>query len=117
MIPVSKKTALLAKKKRFDEECETWIYKDENCMAMQYTKEFCIKVPYQSDLQKWLRDVHDLHIEIIQFRRKDKSKIYWFTVVFPPDSGKTTNYTSQPNEWDYETALENGLLYALKQIK
>jgi len=62
--------------------------------------------PTQSLLQKWLREVHNIHVVIVG------SPTYSPCVML-----NGTNYWRQDDELLYEEALEKGLQEALKLIK
>ena len=73
--------------------------------------------PTQSLLQKWLREVHKLHVNIIMYE-------YWYPEVEiindRAESYPHPNYEYPNGKVDYETyeeALEIGLQEALKLIK
>lgn len=68
---------------------------------------------WMCELQKWLRDVHNVHIEVTHWKSKINDRFeYLFSVYFPGhinDSGDFWNNT-------YEEALEEGLKFALNYI-
>lgn len=74
--------------------------------------------PTQSLLQKWLRDVHNLHIRIQPMLRFDQIYPSKYTshieVPFDPFKHKPNNYQIGDT---YEEALEKALIEALKLIK
>lgn len=74
--------------------------------------------PTQSLLQKWLRDVHNLHIRIQPMLRFDQIYPSKYTshieVPFDPFKHKPSNYQIGDT---YEEALEKALIEALKLIK
>ena len=70
----------------------------------EYLKRF--PAPTQSLLQKWLREKHGIHIEIIPNKNK------WHTVMYPLVCIDDVGHFG---DWDtYEQALEEGLYEALK---
>ena len=72
--------------------------------------------PTQSVLQKWLREVHNIHFEIKPiFDVKDNLKPYHISVIKNP-SGKDFEYEIVGSLDTYEEALEIGLQKALKLI-
>lgn len=84
--------------------------------------EWYISAPTQSLLQKWLREVHDIHIEIRNYQEYDKDN-YAHTLNFT----KNANYKNEEGNkigqiisrkyFDiYEEALEEGLYQALLLI-
>lgn len=54
--------AKVLKAKEFDGYCEDWAFLDENCMAMQYDKDTCVKVPKIVDVVMWLYEKHNIWI-------------------------------------------------------
>jgi hypothetical protein len=70
-----------------------------------------ISRPTQSLLQKWLRDIHNIHVEILYEYKKENSS-YDLNVEF---EGISKYYKSLYNT--YEEALEIGLQEGLKLIK
>ena len=83
------------------------IYKRKN---LNYN--FVCYAPTQSLLQKWLRENHEIHIEIIPDESDPKS--IWHTIVYPLFCMKEP---SNEGAFDtYEDALEKGLQEALKLI-
>jgi len=78
-----------------------------------------ISRPTQSLLQKWLREVHNIEVEVSQTRCLGGSKPYCVSVEYLHESGEW-DYVDHEGEIDYETyeeALEAGLVVGLKQIK
>ena len=67
--------------------------------------------PTQSLLQKWLREEHNIHIEIS--REYIKGKIIGYDCIIDYEEGIIDLETKSI----YEEALEQGLLEALKLIK
>src|SRR3989304_3680549 len=129
---VSFKTAMLAKKKGFD-----WLiwyvydtkrpenipqryfhrYNWNTGTVYNYLNNLCISAPTQSVLQKWLREVHKIHVNV----DKEYDNNYWSTNICKLDgdfkwllSGLDRKYTEFKS---YEDALEAGLIEALKRIK
>lgn len=82
-----------------------------------YTNQQWYSIPTQSVLQKWLREVHNIHFEIKPiFDVKDNLKPYHISVIKNP-SGKDFEYKIVGSLDTYEEALEIGLQEALKLIK
>jgi len=125
---VTKETATLAKEKGFDEHTWSYYYNDELCHGVldnsevkwnsdsDYSSDHIWAAPTQSLLQKWLRDVHQIHISVDYFGRSD-GKAGWgfeFWKMLVSTSAES------PSHWEnfdtYEEALEQGLLEALKLI-
>jgi hypothetical protein len=73
-------------------------------------------IPTQSILQKWLREKHNIHIEI--YLGHDENKIWWNVELYKIELG----YNFEPTNLEdiggdsYEEALEFGLQKALKLI-
>lgn len=68
-----------------------------------------ISAPTQSLLQKWLREKHNIHIQILPYNHK-----YLISILKYGQNGSNPNFD---NEFDtYEEALETGLFEALKLI-
>lgn len=134
-------TAKLAKEKGFDGICRHCYHSfletgEENEIKTPLLREFTqrkfqnsiitkynIAAPTQSLLQKWLREVHDIHIEIRNYQEYDKDN-YAHTLNFT----KNANYKNEEGNkigqiisrkyFDtYEEALEQGLFEGLKLIK
>lgn len=74
-----------------------------------------IFLPTQSILQKWLRDIHEIYIEI---RWNMDSKPYHFIVIKAPNVTKKERsaYVEHPGFKKYEDALELALQESLKLI-
>ena len=127
-------TAVLAKEKRFDWECR-FLYKSkdgwEEGLGVDYNwNSFnSCSAPTQSLLQKWLREVHNIHIEIMLYHMHGE----W---VGPKYKYGIYSICQSEAEWDnkngfgmepcfhdenenstYEEALEEGLYEALKLIE
>ena len=123
---ISFNTAKLAKEKGFDIPCENFYveYIDDDVDLFNYEEqrgsgyaelyrnntEFKFSAPTQSLLQKWLREVHNIHIQI--------------TTDDGLEFGMCLNIIDNPDEsgyWiyfikTYEKTLEVGLYEALKLI-
>jgi len=120
---VTFKTAMMARQKGFNEECRK-IYefnKDNDFELIELEFEdyetttmkntvvaLMVTAPTQSLLQKWLREKHDIHINI--FRNEDGHINY--TYKFDNPYERSTMWFST-----YEKALEEGLYKALQLIK
>ena len=78
---------------------------------------YWILAPTQSFLQKWLRDVHNLHINPFISSALD-SKEYSVAIQKPNPIGTlgTSQYVDETPFKSYEEALEDGLLTALNII-
>jgi len=142
--------AKLAKEKGFNEECISGYRKKKDLMTIDrseesyfagasrkfknselesYNKDFhddwvvIYTAPTQSLLQKWLREVHKIYIEIRNYQEYKKDN-YAHTLNFTydsnynDDSGNKIGQIISRKYYDYyELALEAGLLDALKLIK
>lgn len=125
-------TAKLAKEKRFDvefiEDVNAQIY-DSNkeltkynyymyCFSLEeleeYEDEILYLAPAQSFLQKWLREEHNIHININTFYFIDIKKFGYEIEDIVYDDGALILSGTQGK---YEEALEKGLYEALKLIK
>jgi len=132
------KTAILAREKSFDESCD-WVDEDEDIRRLNYyegdgsgdgggfTKnsgiegyvDYTVAIPTQSELQKWLRDVHKIQIEVEADWNQEMTEIIgyynftyktWSEKVDIVIKNKLTSFAL------YEEALEDGLLAALKTL-
>ncbi len=116
---ISYKTAKLAKEKKFDLNChyaqfvedEEPIYNESAHNWNLYEEGY--SVPTQSSLQKWLREVHKLSVEVFS------DETHWEVIVekLPSYSAYDSEYSSDDKFNTYEEALEEGLKQALKLIK
>lgn len=108
---ISFETAKLAKEKGFNIYASKFYdkYGDLQVERPSFditTNEGNVASPTQSLLQKWLREEHDIHIEIIPNKNK------WHTVMYPLVCIDDVGHFG---DWDtYEQALEEGLYEALK---
>lgn len=118
---VNFETAKLAKEKRFDKESESY-YKQSGELLydiefpfLQPTKldKYC-NAPTQTELQKWLREVYNKHIQIALATNPRKCFVYFIQ----DDKGVTIEWNTDPELiFDtYEEALEIGLQKALEMI-
>lgn len=69
-----------------------------------------IFAPTQSLLQKWIREVHNIHITITSISQES-----WQYHITKPGDSLGKNYNE--DFYNYEEALEEGLYEALKLIK
>lgn len=140
---ISFKTAKLAKEKGFDWKCRGRIhcshyhlvkdniipinvgtnnneifapFKNHNKHFENGTQTYT-SLPTQSLLQKWLREVHNIHFEIKPiFDVPDNLKPYHISILKNP-SGKGFEFKIVGTFDTYEETLEIGLQKALKLIK
>lgn len=134
---ISFETAVLAKQKGFDEETQSFYHKngelsdsDETCDAgceggMRFSQHFfkynsnkgyihgVFACPTQSLLQRWLREVHNIHITLTY------DFITYDICIFSPDKQREiiSRLFEEIYFTQYETALEMGLQEALKLIQ
>jgi hypothetical protein len=121
-------TAKLAKEKGFDDVRTNHLPymlegDDEGCIGASIYCKVYANCCTQSLLQKWLREVHEIIVEIkVGFDIEDGEIVYYYTpfikqkesIDFVKHSGLLTSmFESKDN---YEEALEFGLQQALKLI-
>lgn len=113
-------TAKLAKAKGFDTKTTNWYDQTETlnpCKgvrgAMCYTNEGY--APTQSELQKWLRDKHNIHIQIRRMYAHD-GEVEYNDFVYLPNKNAHTDDTLGNEFPTYESALENALQTALNLL-
>ena len=135
---VSFETAKLAKEKGFNEPCNSFydLYNnpDNNLIISISVKDNwnnykSISVPTQSLLQKWLREVHNIQIEVMLYHMHGKwvGEKYKYGIYRICKNEEEWNNTNKYNMEEcfhkdnenstYEEALEAGLLEGLKLIK
>ena len=76
-------------------------------------------------IQKWLREVHKIHIEpqyswLLDENKKTRDDVVWWYYIYPnyPHGGRRKTFSHEIGELStYEEALEKGLYQALKLIK
>lgn len=117
---ISSETAKLAKEKGFDWECKInyckhykdfeYYLTDTETYYEHWDYSSKIAAPTQSLLQKWLRDVHGIHILI------DRDFDTWTAMIYTINTGNK-HIKSLFLFPTYESALEKGLFKALKLIK
>jgi hypothetical protein len=123
---ISFETAVLAKERGFNEPSKNWynfsgllIEGMSNTYNPSNSKKFpSYSVVSQSLLQKWLRDVHEIHVQPIFQGWADSHYSYHCKVHFIKDG--IWEYflpTKSKDTLIYEEALEIGLQQALKLIK
>ena len=131
---VSFETAKLLKEKGFDEDCQYWYEEDglepvrtnddygSQSNSSHVSEDFICAVPTQQMAMRWLRKVHNIHIEL----NWDKgNQLYSFQIWKPrkcqPEISsldlwriyKDDNYSG---EWKYEEAVEEAIQYLLKNL-
>ena len=124
---ISFETAKLAKEKKFNIPCENFyieyidddvadLFNYEEQRGSGYAElyinnqEFKYSAPTQSLLQKWLRDVHNIHITVTSISQES-----WQYHIQKPKDKLGDNYNEDYE--NYEEALEDGLQESLKLIK
>ena len=130
---ISRKTAKLAKKKGFNWFC-FYYYDDKENLHEPYEENgsstdvefrvdlsdllennnhytYRISAPTQALLQKWLRDVHMIHVDPNYNHIKSDGTFYIKYGKIPESCNSKEGFDT------YEAALEAGLLEALKLIK
>ena len=120
---INLETAKLAKEKGYDESCSS-VFVDEKPKELggvqrkNSTYQNQITRPIQSDLQKWLRAVHDIHINIPTYHSISEDKPYGLEInIKRGDKWGYVEYSCDDSFESYEDALENGLQEGLKEIK
>jgi hypothetical protein len=120
---ISFETAKLAKEKGFDDvRVDHLPYmlegEDEGCIGASIYCKVYANCCTQSILQKWLREVHDIHIQVFPEDDVYLNRI-WATSLFQLNYGqdKEVHWLSREKYTkSYEDALEVGLQEALKRI-
>jgi len=126
-------TAVLAKLKGFKEKCDAWFWFDTENRCPEKNGQLFIQThrnrdntpigvsaPRQTLLAKWLREVHNIDIQITLVKAGYKE--YRVEIYKQPENTneytyffiKEDNYIKTFNK--YEDALEEGLFHALKLI-
>jgi len=117
---IERKTALLAKEKGFNWECNAVlnIYQDDSSSVGTYAllrnsqlEDNQCALPSQSYLQKWIRETHDIHI-LNSYIHSEPKKPYEF-IVF---NNKTKGWGIAEVYETYEEGFEAKLYEALKNI-
>lgn len=111
---ISFETAKLAKEKGYkNHDCKK--YSSDGLKAIYGFVSNPTAAPTQSLLQKWLREVHNIIVEVLVFDKgfleKDKFCFQWRVY------NKTEDWFTGFEYKTYEEALEAGLQEALKLIK
>ena len=115
-------TAKLAKKKGFDIFNNIYFQKFNNVEVYdeqgKLTKEpkqqgVFIHAPTQSLLAKWLREVHNIHVDVMSHNIND----FWYNLQQFNNESRLIYKTNLSNFNTYEKAYEHGLFEALNLIK
>jgi hypothetical protein len=121
-------TAKLAKEKGFDSEGFHYFYDEKGVPhAVKVERSFLSKslyfAPTQSLLQKWLREVHDIHVQahpIPMYGEQDKARWSGAWIIKYNSKEPSLDQWSDITKLSYNTyeeALEEGLKKALKLIE
>ena len=117
-ILISFQTAKLAKEKGFR------LYTVNSYCFFQNTREYelvsfkenkCIPAPTQTQLQTWLREVHNIYLTIVTVGDSGYELRYWYYSILGVDCKDGQHGINRFQT--YEEALEAGLLKALKLVK
>lgn len=107
---VKYETAILAQSKGFEEKGEDFYTTNKELCAymFSFSNTYMCEAPNQGLLQKWLREVHNIHIE---------SNLSWgLRYFFKVYKGIEDKYTTEDSSL-YEEGLEIALKEGLKLIK
>lgn len=103
---VTFETAKLAKGKGFDVYCyEYWIDKDTQTdehykpKLVKELKDKCISAPTQSVLQTWLREEHNIDVEMSSWGEVD---------LFVQNSPLVKNYVCKVSNWNVRWSVHDG---------
>lgn len=126
-------TAILADEKGFKEHCD-YCYSEKGALIQMGNYNGIendyfpsISAPTQSLLKRWLREIHNLHIQAeLRYKSDNDQTIGWNYDI----EHMKVAYVAQPDKFKfkwidhgenfhvtYESALEEGLFQALKLIK
>ena len=118
---VSFETAKLAKEKGFNELCNSdyckglinYPHADNEYTNSQISEDGRISRPTQSLLARWLREKHNIHVEVgFGYNKKSKYRDYCYSI-----SNLIEDITPKNIYYDtFEQAMESGLQQALKLI-
>jgi hypothetical protein len=113
--------AKLAKEKNFKEVCDNWFWINgdlvEDHETIHYNKDGHnrdISRPTQDLLQRWLREVHKINIQIIYLTSNSP---YYFIIDEMVDESYTSLFESDAVFQTYELCREDALIYGLNLIK
>ncbi len=110
----------LASKENWNRKGWTFTKNGEGCYGCQGSPKYfeAYTVTTQSLLQKWLREVHNIHIQIqVLGQFVDGTNKFYCQVVEFGENKWVSKYVSSKLIYTYEQALEKGLQEALKLIK
>jgi len=131
---ISFETAQLAKTKGFNWDCQNsydkngeidnsvdlngeLVFTQESFLSAEENGYSVYAAPTQSLLQKWLRDVHNIEINISQNINKHVEYFYFPSLItLAPNKLSLLEAEIEGTYFKYEEALEKGLTEALKYI-
>ncbi len=125
---ITYEVAKLARKKGFDEKCVKEYNSSKDVVDCHYSFVKNSDIDYdclctsttQSIMQKWLREVHNIHVNPIPYREStvpgnNEITGYYVGGIYNK-MGKEIGYIGDSNFATYEDALERGLLKGLSLI-
>ena len=122
---VSFETAKLLKKKGFDWDCITY-YVDSEPNDVKYSmlfennttwEERCYSAPTHQMAMKWLREVHNIHIEIFVIKNYDKKICeYTYTIMDLNFPGSDDGIDCCKQYKTYEQVCEAAIKYCLEHL-
>ena len=123
-------TAKLAKEKGFNESTEgdCWVKTLDGKIIHNSERhpvdddrvdnEYYLAQPTQSLLQKWLRDEHNLYIDVHSGHYAWNNKVSFYTSIKSIYKGENKHYKYRTKDVStYEESLEKALIESLKLIK
>jgi len=113
---ISFNTAILAKEKGFNIRCDNKYDSEGNILTITYSSAYpeLIKAPTQSLLQRWLREVHDIHVNPSHSYTKGGKDLGYSLSI---ESNSYKYLGKYLYDYTYEEILEQGLFEALSIIK
>ena len=117
---VSFETAKLLKEKRFNGECDLFGRTDESKVTIQKACKIaynqgiddeCVIIPTLQMAMKWLREIHNVNIEI-HYNRFGKN--YKYLIIYKPEV--LDDIRSLSVFYYYEEAAEAAIEYSLKNL-
>jgi len=89
------------------------MFTDTSQNIEQYYPDSFIQAPTQSLLQKWLREIHNIHVEVnVEYENATEEiwdDIYNVSII-------RKGYYAEDTDDTYEKALEKGLLHSLRLL-
>ena len=115
---VSFEVAKLLKEKGFDEKCSRWYVANEpqeGLVASGFGEnQFYINAPTHQMAMKWLREVHNIFIEINT--SIDLNGKYHFSYTILDKECKYVVKVCRDPNWNYEEAAEVAIKYCLENL-